>query len=134
DINSIQINWSRGVTPPRLLCGGDPISCIPSGACSPLPPLNLAGLQAQPPQPYVQVSMDMIREQARRSVLLERVPPQLRDPGALRMLLEELLGPGSVVCVAFAPGDARRLSELQEERSALAQAKSSKVLDRLEEI
>ncbi|OLQ04603.1 hypothetical protein AK812_SmicGene12304 [Symbiodinium microadriaticum] len=22
DINSIQINWSRGVTPPRLLCGG----------------------------------------------------------------------------------------------------------------
>lgn len=133
DINSIQINWSRGVTPPRLLCGGDPISCIPSGACSPLPPLNLAGLQAQPPQPYVQVSMDMIREQARRSVLLERVPPQLRDPGALRMLLEELLGPGSVVCVAFAPGDARRLSELQEERSALAQAKSSKVLDRLED-
>ena len=37
DVNSVHVNWSRGVTPPRLLFVGDANSCQPNGACSPAP-------------------------------------------------------------------------------------------------
>lgn len=113
DVNSVHVNWSRGVTPPRLLFVGD-ASCQPSGACSPAPWQAAAASQT-----YANVSMAMVREQARRSVVLEQLPRSLRDPGALRSCLDDLLGHNAVLCVSFAPSDSRRLSEWVEERIKL---------------
>eukprot|EP00435_Cladocopium_sp_Y103_P026549 s1736_g6.t1 len=114
DVNSVHVNWSRGVTPPRLLFVGDANSCQPSGACSPAPWQAAAASQT-----YANVSMAMVREQARRSVVLEQLPRSLRDPGALRTCLDDLLGQNAVLCVSFAPSDSRRLSEWVEERIKL---------------
>ncbi|CAK9098455.1 CSC1-like protein ERD4 (Protein EARLY-RESPONSIVE TO DEHYDRATION STRESS 4) [Durusdinium trenchii] len=123
DVNNINVNWSRGVTPPRLLFGGGTMVAVVCAAewtfekChgSDKFSANAAPVACS----YANVSMAMVREQARRSVVLERLPRELRDPGALRSCLEDLLGHNAVLCVAFAPSDARRLSECMEERNKL---------------
>eukprot|EP00931_Biecheleriopsis_adriatica_P004421 TRINITY_DN106097_c0_g1_i1.p1 TRINITY_DN106097_c0_g1~~TRINITY_DN106097_c0_g1_i1.p1 ORF type:complete len:1234 (+),score=180.47 TRINITY_DN106097_c0_g1_i1:45-3746(+) len=119
DVDSIQVEWSRGITPPQLqgsFRGSCPSGDIPSPPVP--PPLQIA-------QATQSASLDLVREQARRSVMFERIPPELRDAHELRVCLEELLGQGSVVSVAFAPPDARRLSQLLEERSSLIRTSSA---------
>ncbi|CAE8585902.1 unnamed protein product, partial [Polarella glacialis] len=117
-----EVQWARGVTPPTLFpmqhLVGNGASCSGErwqGRPTAFP--AQAGDRQAPLQTHH--SADLVREQARRSVLLERLPPELREPAALRACLEDLLGAGSVVSVAFAPPDARKLSELLQERNCL---------------
>ncbi|CAK0847998.1 unnamed protein product [Prorocentrum cordatum] len=49
--------------------------------------------------------------QTRRTVLVERLPPELREPGALQAHFEEWLGAGTVHSVSPVPSDAKKLSQ-----------------------
>lgn len=62
--------------------------------------------------------------QARRTVILERIPVELRDPVALRTCLEDLLGPNAVHSVALVPSDSRHLCETLQERHKLMNTNS----------
>lgn len=110
-------------------------SWAPSLLSPPVPPVRpLHPMHAGPSSMKVQGELpylDLVREQARRTVLLERLSPELRDPVSLRSLLEELLGSGVVHSVAFAPPDARRLSDYLHERTHLQRKclRSGKQLD-----
>eukprot|EP00929_Paragymnodinium_shiwhaense_P062467 TRINITY_DN31186_c0_g2_i1.p1 TRINITY_DN31186_c0_g2~~TRINITY_DN31186_c0_g2_i1.p1 ORF type:complete len:1211 (-),score=199.81 TRINITY_DN31186_c0_g2_i1:145-3777(-) len=60
-----------------------------------------------------------ISDQTRRTVVVERLPDDLRSPDALRSFFEKLLGAGTVHSVAPVPADSTELSWMLEERERL---------------
>uniref|UniRef100_A0A6T0W2C0 CSC1/OSCA1-like 7TM region domain-containing protein n=1 Tax=Alexandrium monilatum TaxID=311494 RepID=A0A6T0W2C0_9DINO len=93
--------WQRGLTPPPLTqAGGE-------------------GLETPRPGERGSAEFPACLEQMRRTVLVERLPQDLREPSALRACFEELLGERTVHSVAMVPPDARKLSEMLRERARL---------------
>jgi len=100
--------WRRGFTPPVLPKNTD--AEMNNLLASP------AGQASSSHLPYMQ---SVVAEQTRRTVMVERIPPEQREPAVLRASFEALLGAGTVHSVAFVPSDSRKLSELLEERRSL---------------
>lgn len=127
-----EIPFRRGVTPPPLLSS-------PVLAPQPSPPLVLNASEV--PEVVQGFDFEMahlpsigqqaptgqadLLEQARRTVLVEGVPPEFSDPAVLRAHFEELLGANTVHSIAPVPADSRRLCDLMELRSNLMQDRGS---------
>jgi len=104
----LEFPWRRGFTPPVLPTEINNLLASPSVAAP--------GHASSSHLPYMQ---NVVAEQTRRTVMVERIPPEQREPQALRASFEALLGAGTVHSVAFVPSDSRKLSELMDERRLL---------------